>query len=161
MARYDRGYDYGLRGFQETTGPQRRRVTAHFVDHMRGSGEDPRDLRPQQDIRRGVHAYGNDYDRPGMRAGWQPHVNRVTARYNLDYVREQRPGEYPINPHPYGGDMEWRVGDFNQYQRPYQTKGGSSTYRGGGRPVGWERDRARYDYLYPENRGRGYESRWF
>ncbi len=38
---------------------------------------------------------------------------------------------------------------------------GTSTYRGGGRPVGWERDRARYDYLYPENRGRGYEGRWF
>ncbi len=157
MARYDRGYDYGLRGFDDTA-PRRRRVTAHFVDHMRGSGEDPRDLRPQQDLRQGVRGYGSDYDRP-FRAGWQPQVNRVTARYNMDYVREQHPGEYPVNPHPYGGDLEWRVGDFTQYQRPYQTMAGSRTYRGGGRPVGWERDRARYDYLYQDNRG--YDRRWF
>jgi hypothetical protein len=34
------------------------------------------------------------------------------------------------------------------YVRPYQTTGGSRTYRGGSLPVGWERGYAGYDADY-------------
>jgi len=82
----------------------------------------------------------------------------VTARYNLDYVREQRPGERPVNYAPYGGDRIGRVGDLRGYHAPYQTVGGTRTWRGEW-PMGWERNQSRYDMDYPDYRN-GY-GRWF
>lgn len=156
MARYDGGYDYGLRGFRDTA-PRRPQVQTHFVGGGY-PGEDPREIyRREAAARRRPAPYGGDY-RGG---GWQPMTNRVTARYNMDYVREQHPGEYPMNPYPYGGDREGRVGDFRQYNRPYHTVSGSNTSRGGGQPVGWERTSHRYDYLYRNRGDGGYDHRWF
>jgi hypothetical protein len=93
--------------------------------------------------------YGGDYGGRGAPrgggwrdggAGWSgaPFPNRVTARYNLDYVHPH--GERrPVNYVAYGGDREGRIGDMGEMARPYTTIGGTSTYRGGSREVGWER----------------------
>ena len=138
MARYDRQYDFGLRGYRQTT-------------------------RPMMDHRYRPHPYDSGY-RASFDERAYPEdrlANRVTARYTVDYVREQHPGEYPMNPYPYGGDREGRVGDFRQYNRPYHTVSGSNTSRGGGQPVGWERTSHRYDYLYRNRGDGGYDHRWF
>ncbi len=123
MARYDRGYDYGLRGWSDTVRP--------------------RDLAE----RGGTFGYaaGAGYDAAMRRAASLP--NRVTASYNRDYVYP-RPDDRSVNYTSYGGDVEGRIGDMRQYQRPYGTIGGTSTWRGGGRPVGWERGYAGYDRTY-------------
>jgi hypothetical protein len=114
-------YDYGLRGYRETA-PRR----GGSPWHLHGGPEDPRD--------------GRGY-RPGeprwREPAYEPIGNRVTARYNRDYVDGYR-DRYPVNYNPYGGDSRWRMGDYREFERPYMTKGGSYTYRGG-RSVGWER----------------------
>jgi hypothetical protein len=127
MARYDRGYDYGLRGWRETA-PPRGPVRTRWV---------------------GRGGYDRGYG-PG------PLPNRVTARYNLDYVREQHPGEHPVNYTPYGGDRVGRIGDMREYAAPYFTLGGTRTWRGGGYPIDWARGPRRYDRDYPPRR-RGYD----
>lgn len=155
MRGYDRGYDYGLRGFRQTS-MGRNQVRTRFVGG--GYGGDYRGG--------GGGAYGSDYDRPrggyggdyGSRYRPNPLPNRVTAAYNLDYVREQHPGERPVNYAPYGGDREGRVGDMREYWSPYQTIGGTRTWRGGW-PMGWEREHASYDWQYPNYRGD--YGRWF
>ena len=139
MARSDRHYDYGLRGWRDTA-PQRPPVRTRYARDVGGRG-----------------VYDDDFGH-GYRPDAMP--NRVTARYNLDYVREQHPGERPINYVPYGGDRVGRIVDPGEYQRPYMTTGGSRTWRGGNRPVGWEREDPRYDVDYPRYRGGGY-GRWF
>ncbi len=138
MARYDRHFDYGLRGMRET-------APRGFV-----RARHPRDAGPWMG---GGFRYDYDY-------GYRPHPlpNRVTARYNLDYVREQHPGERPVNYVPFGGDRIGRVGDMREYQRPYLTEGGTRTWRGGDRPLDWDH-RGGYDTDYPPYRG-GY-GRWF
>jgi len=112
-------YDYGLRGWRDTA-PDRPPVRVREV--------------------------GGGYDR-GYRG--PPFPNRVTQRYNLEYVR---PGPNPLrtNYAPYGGDARGRVVDSTGYWRPYTTQGGSRTWRGGGMPLGWEREaeHARYDAGY-------------
>jgi hypothetical protein len=120
-------YDYGLRGYRETA--PRRRMGRPW--HLQAGPEDPRDE---------VRGYGPGGPRsPGYYGGdYIPTRNRVTARYNRDYVYPG-PERYPINYHPYGGDTDWRVGDYTRFERPYMTKGGSYTYRGG-REMGWERE---------------------
>lgn len=133
MARYDRGYDYGLRGFRQTA-PRQPPVRTRYLGHAGGYGYDFADYRPRT------------------------LPNRVTARYNLDYVREQHPGERPVNHVPYGGDRIGRVGDMREYYAPYGTVGGTRTWRGS-RPIGWERGDPGYDWDYRgEGGGRG---RWF
>lgn len=145
MPGYDRGYDYGLRGWPQAR-PRREPVRTRFLGGGGGYGGDYGQRGPVRAGERGDIAYGSDYDAmrrgPGGRTGGMS--NRVTARYNLDYVREQHPGEYPVNYAPYGGDRIGRVGDLREYQAPYQTIGGTRTWRGGGR-MGWERDRGNYD----------------
>ncbi|HET7232274.1 MAG TPA: hypothetical protein VFJ16_19870 [Longimicrobium sp.] len=152
MRGYDRGYDYGLRGW-----PQARRMREPVRTRFTGAGYDG-GFRGQD---RGDIAYGSDYDaarRHGSPYRMGPLPNRVTARYNLDYVREQHPGERPINYVPYGGDRIGRVGDMRQYQAPYQTIGGTRTWRGEW-PMNWERNQSRYDMDYPNYRND--YGRWF
>jgi len=153
MRGYDRGYDYGLRGW-----PQARRMQApvrtRFVGGGGGYGADYGPRGPFRAEERSDIAYGSDYDamrRERERGHQGPPPNRVTARYNLDYVREQHPGERPVNYAPYGGDRIGRVGDMREYHAPYQTIGGTRTMRGEW-PVGWERGYG-YDYDFSNDRG--------
>lgn len=85
----------------------------------------------------GRGGYGGDYRNAS------PFPNRVTARYNLDYVRPG-PDRHPVNYAPFGGDARGRNVDATGYWRPYLTNGGTRTWRGGDLPVGWE-SRYRYD----------------
>jgi hypothetical protein len=101
-------YDYGLRGPRDTMDP-------------RGSWW-------------GALSYDSDFG-PRPRG---PMPNRVTARYNMDYVRDRGP-VYPRNPNAYGGEWEGQVGGEQAYHSPYQTRGGTRTHRGVPRPL-------RYDY---------------
>ena len=112
-----RGSDYGLRGYRETA-PERLPVRMRYA----GGGYD-----------RGYHG------RPAL-------SNRVTQRYNMEYVRPE-PSQLRTNYVPFGGDVRERIVDSTGYWRPYATQGGSRTWRGGGLPMGWEReaDRTRYD----------------
>jgi hypothetical protein len=114
-------YDYGLRGPRETVG-------ARFPAPVRGE----------------------PVDRSG-RSPRRPPENRVTARYNRDYLRERGP-MYTRNPHPYGGDWAGRIGGEEVYRRPYLTRGGTWTHRGGGRPPGYDRPDYGPDYggRYPD-----------
>jgi hypothetical protein len=159
MRGYDRGYDYGLRGW-----PQARRRQAPVQTRFVGGGEYGGDYGPRGPFRaeeRSDSAYGSDYDamrRDFARGRMGPPPNRVTARYNLDYVREQHPGEHPVNYMPYGGDRIGRVNDVRAYRAPYQTLGGTRTWRGEW-PMDWERHQIRYDSDYPDYRSD--QGRWF
>lgn len=156
MRGYDRGYDYGLRGWPQA---QRRQppVRTRFVQGGGyGRDFDRKWMRVRDDI-----AYGSDYaemrrEGPGYRL--RPPPNHVTARYNLDYVREQHPGDRPINYVPYGGDRIGRVSDMRAYRAPYMTVGGTRTWRGEW-PMDWENRQVRYDFDYPEYNND--EGRWF
>ncbi|HEU0079975.1 MAG TPA: hypothetical protein VFQ76_20175 [Longimicrobiaceae bacterium] len=107
MARYDRSYDYGLRGYRETAGPS-------------GRGARPR-ARGDQDV-----AY------PQRAAGG--YSNRVTASYNRDYTHDRPYRGTERNFNPYGGDRIGRIGDMQDYLHTYDTRGGTHTSRGGYRP---------------------------
>jgi hypothetical protein len=144
MRGYDRGYDYGLRGWPQARGWREPVRTRHVGGYGRDYGA--RDVGG-----RAVEGYDSPYR-------VSPLPNRVTARYNMDYVREQHPGERPINYVPYGGDRIGRVGDMREYHRPYQTIGGTRTWRGEW-PMDWERHHDRYDWGFPNYRA-GY-GRWF
>lgn len=125
MERHDRSYDYGLRGFAETAGPHGR-VGPRF--------------------RRG--GYDRAYDERG-----QPRVgNRVTARYNLDYVYGARGPRYDRNFAMYTGDVPERMGDPRMYRRPYTTHAGTRTLRGSNFPTGYDRPDYGPDYggRYPD-----------
>ena len=117
---FARGYDYGLRGYSETA-PERPPVRMRYG----GGGYD-----------RGYHG------RPAL-------PNRVTQRYNMEYLRPE-PNRLRTNYAPFGGDFPGRIVDSTGYWRPYATQGGSRTWRGGGQPMGWEReaDYGRYDREY-------------
>lgn len=109
MPRYDRHYDYGLRGYQEAT------------DARRPVG--PRGL---------GYGYGYDFTYAG---GREPRfANRVTARYNRDYTYDRPYRGYRRNFSPYGGDPTMRIGDAQDYLHPYTTIGGTNTWRGAHRP---------------------------
>ena len=162
MRGYDRGYDYGLRGWPQAQ-PRREPVRTRFMGAGGGYGGDYGVRGPFRAAERSDIAYGSDYDAMRRYGPMGPPPNRVTARYNLDYVREQHPGEYPVNYAPYGGDRIGRVGDMREYQAPYQTIGGTRTWRGGWQ-MGWERGGGRYDQSdYPIDRndyGRRDFGRW-
>lgn len=106
-----RGYDYGLRGYSQTA-----------------------PMRPPVPLR----TYGRGgYDRGYFASA--PLPNRVTQRYNREYVHPQ-PNRLETNYAPYGGDVEGRMVDYTGYQGAYNTMGGSRTWRGGNLPMGWERE---------------------
>src|SRR4051812_12273383 len=100
MRGYDRGYDYGLRGWpqaRERLGPVR----------MRYEEAAPR-------RRDGGFARGYD---DGYRRGREAAASgggHVTARYNQDYVSGPA-GARTINYMPYGGDQWERIDDFGAY----------------------------------------------
>jgi hypothetical protein len=168
MDRYGQGYDRGMRGydrgFPQGYGYPRPNGQTGYGSYGPARGYDAGfggarsgAMPPRGGYDRGFRG-GPGYDRQaGMRGGydgrngmrgagsWLP--NRVTARYNMDYVHPQ--GERrPLNYTSFGGDVEGRVVDSREYSGPYLTSGGSMTWRGGSRPVGWEND---------FNRTRGYD----
>lgn len=108
MPRPFRSYDYGLRGFRETA-PQR----------MRGGYE--------------TRGLGMGYDERS-----RPRTNRVTARYNDDYVYGARGQRYDRNYNMYTGDRMQRMGDERMYRHPYLTIGGTRTQRGSSFPTGYD-----------------------
>lgn len=170
MRGYDRGYDYGLRGYRQTADARRQPVRTRFVGYggdygagggehrplMRGGAGYDREMRGGGYSGAGYSAgsYGDDYSR--YRAN--PFPNRVTQAYNLEYVRPERADDYRVNYAPYGGDRAGRVGDMTEYRRPYLTEGGTRTMRGSW-PMDWERSHGRYDWEFPNYRA-GY-GRWF
>jgi len=81
----------------------------------------------------GGRRYDADYPRARLRAP----LNRVTAPYNLDYIRERGP-VYPRNPNPYGGEWIGQIGGEEAYRPPYLTRGGTRTYRGMPDPLGYD-----------------------
>lgn len=103
-----RNYDYGMRGMSDTT-----------------RGRFPRPPR--------MRAYDFGFDE---RATTRP--NRVTARYNLDYVEGYQGERRPRNYNFYTGDRMDRMGDERWYRRPYMTIGGSRTLRGAAYPTGYD-----------------------
>ncbi|HEX2095636.1 MAG TPA: hypothetical protein VHG28_24780 [Longimicrobiaceae bacterium] len=109
MARYDRSYDYGLRGYRETT----------FF--RGGQGARPR-------------AWGYDRDFAYPRTAGGGFSNRVTARYNRDYAYDRPYRGFERNYNPYGGDRIGRIGDMQDYLHGYHTIGGTHTSRGGFQP---------------------------
>lgn len=164
------GYDYGLRGPRQTGG---RWGPAARDGGYRGYGPAEEGRGPwgfgggRGGYRTGGgHFADRGYDAPyrgghdgdfggrgaprgyGRDQGWGGVPgNRVTARYNEDYVRPQ--GERrPVNYVPYGGDREGRIGDMHEMARPYTTIGGTRTSRGGSREMGWERGPLRYGNDY-------------
>lgn len=123
MPRYDRGYDAGY-------GRDRAR---RYDFGLRGGGaggprrhplhiDDPRDRGPGPERR--MHA----------------RTPRVTARYNLDYTIP--------------GPLKDRTVSYERFEgpdafpEPYRTIGGTRTFRGGGRPLDWEREWSRYGMEY-------------
>ena len=112
MPRYDRHYDYGLRGARETGGPR------YGADY----GGPPPSRFPR-------------YDERGI-----PRTNRVTARYNADYVygARGRPGYDHRNYMMYTGDRPDRMGDERYYRQPYMTRAGTRTLRGSSFPTGYD-----------------------
>lgn len=114
MPSYDRHYDYGLRGARETGGPP-------FGG--RSFGPPPR-------------RYGFEYDERGT-----PRIgNRVTARYNADYVYGARGiSDYDRrNYFMYTGDRPDRMGDGRYYRQPYYGRSGTRTLRGSNFPTGYD-----------------------
>jgi hypothetical protein len=124
MRRYDRPYDAGMRGLRD---PSAYPMT----------------------VRRRVQRYDDRYEHEGVPG--RVHPNRVTARYNRDYVDGIRDDPRPRGHISFGGDREERVGDVTSYRQPYTTIGGSRTWRGSGpvrRPAGFTpfpRDYGEYD----------------
>lgn len=98
---------------------------------------------------RGFGAYDRDLDREDL---WPRMRNRVTARYNRDYVLGERGPEYPRNPYAFTGDREARIGDNRYYWMPYQTTGGTRTHRGSAQPIGYDLGYAPYDRSFRPRR---------
>lgn len=85
----------------------------------------------------------------GYDFGLRGFSDTAPQRYNREYVHPE-PNQLRTNYTPFGGDFDERIVDSTGYWRPYSTQGGSNTMRGGGLPVGWEREAsyARYDREY-------------
>lgn len=108
----NRRYDYGMRGFRDAPPPRFR-----SGPRMGAAGYDPL-----------------ADERAAPRFG-----NRVTRRYNLDYVygaRGARPA--PRNYSMYTGDRPERMGDERMFRHPYSTISGTRTHRGANRPTGYD-----------------------
>ena len=95
-------------------------------------------LRGDREAMRG--RYGGDFQRRslGYDERFRPRTNRVTARYNLDYVYGNQGDRYPRNDNFGTGDRMDRIGDPRWYRRPYMTTGGTWTMRGSVDPIGYD-----------------------
>jgi hypothetical protein len=143
-----RGYDFGLRGFYETA-PDRRPVRMRVYDNDFGG-------RGAMDGGSRMGGGGSRMSGGGYDAGYAGHPfynNRVTQSYNREYVNPE-PNRYRENYNAFGGDFDQRIVDSTGYWRPYNTTSGSRTMRGGGLPMGWERE-ASYGRYDEEFRGYG------
>jgi hypothetical protein len=107
MSRYDRSYDFGMRGYPQTTRPLARRP-------MR---------RPRYD-----RYFDGSYSAAD---GDFPMLNRVTQRYNREYVDDRLNA---ARAYGYGGVHSDRTVDESFYRRPYSTIGGTRTMRGSNYP---------------------------
>ncbi|HEX8391466.1 MAG TPA: hypothetical protein VF665_03830 [Longimicrobium sp.] len=162
-----RGYDFGLRGYSQTA-PDRRPVGMRVYDRdfgprgrtgggyngaggMNASGGGGFNGAGRTNAGGGMSGMAGSYDAPYR--GHPTYNNRVTQRYNRDYVNPQ-PNQFRENYNAFGGDFDQRIVDTTGYWRPYNTIGGSSTMRGGGMPMGWERE-ASYGRYDEEFRGYG------
>lgn len=58
-----------------------------------------------------------------------PPSTRITAPYNLDYVRDLGP-RFPRNPNPYAGEWYDQMISEDEYRPPYITRTGTHTRRG-------------------------------
>lgn len=103
MSRYDRGYDFGMRGYPQTTRPLLRRT--------------PR--RPRYDR---YYDFSGGWDGPDL-----PPSNRVSRRYNREYVDDRLNA---ARAYGYGLRNPNRIVGEDAYRRPYQTIGGTRTSRG-------------------------------
>ena len=103
MGRYDRSYDFGMRGYPQTTRPLVRRR-----------------------MRRPAYDRYFDYSYSAMDAE-VPLPNRVTRRYNEEYLDDRRNRQRAYG---FGGDRMDRMVDEGYYRRPYSTIGGTRTLRG-------------------------------
>lgn len=125
MARYDRPsrrrYDFGMRGYRETTRPLGRR----------------RFYPPGYDT-----FYLDSYSEIGQEI---PLPNRITRRYNREYVddRLNRRRRYSYG---FGGDRLDRMVDEDYYRPPYSTIGGTRTRRGVRPPPPFDPGRYGPDY---------------
>ncbi len=131
MFRYDRSYDYGLRGApRPSTGYDRdthqRRPSAGF-DGQQSGGYDNGYRGGFED-----HRYERRAD-PRARA-----ANRVTAPYTYDYVYGGRGDRFPRNFNAYTGDRPDRIREADAFRRPYVTEGGTRTWRGSVRAPGYD-----------------------
>ena len=134
MARYDRFYDYGLRGFRETTEFRR-----------------PAPRRP----------FRYDYD-AGFRhhPDANPFPNRVTARYNEDYTYGDHDPRYERDRYPVHPADDPRIIEAGNVEMRYRTIGGTQTGRGRARSTAPAYDR---DYRFGrdfERYDRGYRRRY-
>ena len=109
MSRYDRGYDFGMRGYPQTTRPLARRPTR----------------RPRYDPYVDTYYMAMDGD--------VPPPNRVSRRYNREYVDDRLNAARGYG-YDYGGDRLDRNVDESFYRRPYSTIGGTRTMRGSSDP---------------------------
>jgi hypothetical protein len=134
MPGYERHYDYGMRGYRQTTRP--------FSPYVSGPSGYDRPYLPRYDA-----GYSRGWNRWGARPPEMP--RHVTARYNLDYVIGDRGDHYPLSYNMYGGDRVQRNGDSRYYRQPYMTNGGSRTLRGSNFPTGYD-----YPDYGPEYGGR-------
>ena len=129
MASYDRRYDFGLRGYHQTT-------------------------RPMSDDRYARGRYGYRYTGPTDERAYpdQRLANRVTSRYNRDYVSGPMPSRYDRSYEMDTGDRPDRMGGEYLMRRPYWTVGGTRTMRGSSFPAGYDYPdyRPGYGGRYPD-----------
>jgi hypothetical protein len=113
MRRYQNDYDFGLRGYPQTA----RRGWGAFRDR-----------------------YGEEFRRPFDERAFpeQRLSNRVSARYNLDYVMGHQRNPYDRQYNMYTGDRPQRIGDARYMRHPYITSVGTWTMRGSTYPTGYD-----------------------
>jgi len=108
MGRYDRSYDFGMRGYRQTT---------------RALGDDYCRRRPSYD-----RGFDPSYTDHGY--GYPSSSRHVTARYNRDYVDGYRHPDEGRTSDFRGDERPGRIGEETMYRRPYPTIGGSRPLRG-------------------------------
>lgn len=102
MSQYDRQFDFGLRGYRETTRP--------FIDPARG-------------YNRGYPGGIEERADPESRA-----ANRVTARYNLDYILGPGDSRYAREYQRFRGEFPSEMTGERPARHTYFTAGRRGRY---------------------------------